>query len=140
MRDLLETRFEALSNQLDVVGKLLGRLVEARIGHHHRPGEIIEKRQAEQAPRALVEQRGRGDDRIDDSGRFHGADLERHLEKAGRRLKEIGEVEIAPMEVEAAHEAAHDAAREEPHLDAVARQEPLGQGRGKLPDGAAKSS
>ena len=137
MADLLEAGVEALADQVDIVGELLGSLEEAAIGHHQRGGEIVEQRQLEDVPAALVAQAGRSEGRLDRGIALYHGELKGDLEKARGLVRRIRQVQDTAMGIEAADEGTHHRARQDPHPGPVTRlqaldetcMEPAGAGR-----------
>ena len=116
----------------DVIGKALGRLEEAPVGHHHGGGSVVGEVDAQEPARHRVRRVG---------ARHHRIDLRRHFEK--RQLVRGGEhppgavdhfadMELAPVAVEPAQRVRHDVDRQDPELDLVPLAQALAESRQEI--------
>ena len=132
MRDLLERGAEARRQHLEVVAGRLGRGVEAGIGHHHRAGEIVGERHAQQPAGDDVLRLELRADRVDELAVLRDRELVGDLEGPARRVHDLGDQQLTPMQVVPAQPLAHHVDRQHADADAVARAQPLGHGVERL--------
>ena len=102
-----------------------GGLVEARIGHHHGAGEIIGERDAQQAPGDVVLRLEPRADRVDQRAMLAYRQLIGHLKRAARLVHDLGNQELAAVQVVPAQLVAHDVDRQQADADAMAPAQPL---------------
>jgi hypothetical protein len=120
MAGLLPADAEAVPEQLDVVARGLGGAQELGVGHEHRRREVAGQRHAAERAALVAGEDRVVDERVDERPALEQPHLVGELEVARAAAQHLGQQQLAPRRVVAAHRAAHLLDGGDAHHHAVA--------------------